>query len=71
VTRSERWETVFGHELQVGDVLEVWWRPGRDTIMALTPYEGPLKALVASRMDTFARATGTSWLIASGRTVKE
>lgn len=29
-------------QLKIGDTIEVWWRPGRDTITALKPYNGPL-----------------------------
>lgn len=29
-------------DLKVGDVIRVWWKPGRDTITRLTPYTGPL-----------------------------
>lgn len=29
-------------QLKVGDTIEVWWRPGRDTITALKPYDGAL-----------------------------
>ncbi len=38
-------ECVAGSDLKVGDVIEVWWRPGRDTIVSLRPYDGPLKTL--------------------------
>lgn len=31
-----------GSELKVGDVIEVWWKPGRDTVLSLEPYTGPL-----------------------------
>ncbi len=31
-------------KIKVGDTIEVWWRPGRDTITALRPYDGPLLA---------------------------
>lgn len=29
-------------QLRVGDTIEVWWTPGRDTITALKPYGGSL-----------------------------
>lgn len=41
-------------QLKVGDVLKVWWRPGRDTITKLTPYDGPLKECKGGRMAEFA-----------------
>ena len=33
----------YGFELQVGDTLKVWWRPGRDTISKMSLYDGPYK----------------------------
>jgi len=33
---------VLGRDLRVGDTIEVWWQPGRDTITSLYPYKGPL-----------------------------
>jgi len=38
-------QTVSGRDLRVGDTIEVWWAPHRDTIIDLVPYEGPLKYL--------------------------
>lgn len=38
-------ERCLGSTLRVGDVIEVWWQPNRDTIIALRPYTGPLKHL--------------------------
>lgn len=32
------------NQLKVGDTIEVWWRPGRDTITTIEPYKGPLLA---------------------------
>lgn len=29
-------------DIKVGDTIKVWWAPGRDTIIALHPYQGPL-----------------------------
>jgi hypothetical protein len=31
---------VFGSELRVGDTIETWWAPNRDTITRLVPYRG-------------------------------
>ena len=36
---------VLGTELRVGDTIEVWWSPNRDTITSLKPYNGPLSYL--------------------------
>lgn len=41
-------------ELRVGDVIEVWWKPGRDTITKLWPYTGPLKCLGRAMLAEFA-----------------
>lgn len=37
--------TVLGADLRVGDVIETWWQPNRDTILSLVPYTGPLVSL--------------------------
>ena len=37
--------TVLGKDLLIGDTIEVWWRPHRDTITKLIPYTGPLRYL--------------------------
>lgn len=34
---------VMGSDLRVGDIIKVWWEPGRDVIAELTPYVGLLK----------------------------
>ena len=48
----------LGKHLKVGDTIEVWWKPGRDTILALEPYHGPLaylwEAHGGARLGTFA-----------------
>lgn len=31
-------KNVLGKDLKVGDVIEVWWKPKRDQIIALKPY---------------------------------
>lgn len=36
---------VYGGELKVGDTIEVWWQPNRDTITELVPYTGKLAHL--------------------------
>ncbi len=33
-------------DLRVGDTILVWWNQGRDTIIRLTPYTGPLLAVL-------------------------
>lgn len=47
-------EWVRTEQLQVGDTIEVWWRPFRDTIVALRPYEGSLRRLGLVQIASFA-----------------
>lgn len=51
---------VFGSDLKVGDVIEVWWTPKRDTITALEPYTGPLAYLFpkGAQIARFAMCSG-------------
>jgi hypothetical protein len=52
-------------ELRVGDTIAVWWQPGRDTVVSLSPYRGRLKCLgVGARIAFFA-------LLRSGMTIAE
>ena len=37
-------ESVIGRDLRVGDTILVWWRPGRDTIVRFTDYDGRYKS---------------------------
>ena len=48
---------VQGKDLKVGDTIEVWWTPKRDTITALRPYTGPLERLAGARLADFALNT--------------
>lgn len=50
-------QMVPGRELHVGDVIEVWWQPGRDVITALAPYTGPIQELTGARIAEFATFT--------------
>lgn len=45
---------VEGKDLKVGDTIEVWWTPNRDTITALRPYTGPLECLAGAQLADFA-----------------
>jgi hypothetical protein len=47
---------VLGKALKVGDVIETWWRPGRDRITRLLPYKGPLLEILGNgtRLADFA-----------------
>lgn len=49
---------VGASELRVGDTIEVWWTPGRDTITELRPYTGPLECLKEGEIAIFALYTG-------------
>lgn len=37
--------TTRGADLKIGNVIEVWWSPKRDTIVEMHPYRGPLEYL--------------------------
>lgn len=52
--------SVFGKDLKVGDVIACWWGNGRDTILALRPYDGPLTCFTegAQLADTAMLKTG-------------
>ena len=47
-------QVIEGYELRVGDVIDVWWRPNRDQVVALAPYVGPLECLRGARVAEFA-----------------
>lgn len=47
-------ERITAEQLRVGDTIEVWWSPRRDTITALKPYKGPLVCLKGARLADFA-----------------
>lgn len=51
---SDDGEHVWSEDLRVGDVLRVWWAPGRDTIVSFTDYRGPLAELQGARIAHFA-----------------
>ena len=56
--RKDRPMRKLGKHLKVGDTIEVWWRPGRDTILAVDAYDGPLayvwEAQGGARLAAFA-----------------
>lgn len=56
---------VSGSALKVGDTIDVWWQPGRDRIVGLAPYAGPLAYLFkeGAQLATFA-------LLKSGMTIE-
>jgi hypothetical protein len=35
----------LGNDLKVGDIIKVWWKPSRDVITELKPYDGSLSYL--------------------------
>ena len=47
-------QTVKANEVRIGDVLEVWWAPHRDTVVAIRSYEGPLECLRGGWVFQFA-----------------
>jgi hypothetical protein len=56
-------KTITDTELRVGDTIEVWWAPHRDTITALYPYRGPLACLQGGQIAEFA-------ILKSGMTIE-
>lgn len=58
---------VFGCDLGIGDVIEVWWAPRRDQIVALKPYRGALAGLFrhGAQIATFA-VSGLEMTISNG-----
>jgi len=45
---------IDAQSVRVGDVLGVWWKPRRDAVVKLAPYDGPLPELVGGQVATFA-----------------
>ena len=45
-----------GDQLKPGDIIHVWWKPGRDQIVSLRPYTGPFECqcLIGARVAEFA-----------------
>lgn len=54
---------VLAEDLRVGDTIEVWWQPRRDTITALRPYSGPIDCFRGAMVAEFA-------LLRSGMTIE-
>ena len=46
--------TKKGKDLKAGDNIRVWWNPGVDRIVKLTPYTGPLDCLSGAHIAGFA-----------------
>lgn len=40
--------------VRIGDVLEVWWSPRRDTVTDINPYRGPLACMQGGWVFSFA-----------------
>jgi len=59
-------EYVLGSDLRIGDTIEVWWQPRRDTIVSLSPYRGPLASIFPSGAQIAAFAIGPSMTIDNG-----
>jgi len=56
--------TVKGSEVRVGDILEVWWNPGRDTVTGIRPYEGRLDCMKGGWIFEFALLPSGSMTVA-------
>lgn len=46
--------TIAANQVKVGDTVEVWWRPRRDTVTAIEPYKGPLECMQGGWIFKFA-----------------
>lgn len=51
-------QIVTTEELRVGDTIEVWWKPKRDTIIRIEPYNGPLEFAKDAVIAYFGICTG-------------
>ena len=49
---------VNASKIRVGDTVATWWRPGRDTVMEIEPYTGPLEELAGGWLFKFAICDG-------------
>lgn len=53
---------ISGDSLKVGDTIEVWWKPNRDTITKIEPYDGPMRKYGITGILRFAlNPTGMSF----------
>jgi hypothetical protein len=48
----------LGGDLKIGDVIETWWPPKQNQIVALVPYRGPLQYLFPQGAQLAAFAVG-------------
>jgi len=49
-----RTKLLKGTDLRIGDTVDVWWGTGRDTIVSMRPYAGPLAELAGAKVASFA-----------------
>lgn len=52
--QPHRTKLLKGTDLRIGDTVDVWWGVGRDTIVSMRPYTGPLAELAGARVAEFA-----------------
>lgn len=45
---------VHASKIKVGDVVEVWWAPRRDTVIGIHPYKGRLECMKGGWIFEFA-----------------
>jgi len=50
--------TKNGIDLKVGDVVDVWWAPRKDTITKITPYNGSYPGKSGARIAHFVYVSG-------------
>jgi hypothetical protein len=60
LTKAKAPAWVSTEAIKPGDVIAVWWKPGRDTVIAVRPYEGPLACFKGGKILTFARIEMTA-----------
>jgi hypothetical protein len=58
-------------QLKIGDTIKVWWRPGRDSITALRPYTGPLRATLGDETKVAEFALNETGMTLEGDAVFE
>jgi hypothetical protein len=59
-------QTIEAHEVKVGDTLEIWWAPHRDTVVAIRPYTGRLECLKGGWIFRFALLPSKEMSVAPG-----
>lgn len=59
-------QTIEAQDVKVGDILEVWWNPSRDTVTAIRSYQGPLECMQGGWIFEFALLPSRGMTVAPG-----